>query len=208
MASKTVTRSIRMSCVGAFLFSNQNSINVCQTSKGPRNLFQVFWSWERRYKMWAEKHCEGGGVGIASILNPSAGYFPDGPTNFCLTFPSLPHKKAESQKINFRTQLGCSEIWIFIPRSWLFRENLGIHFAQFDLHSLWKVNFIVTLLKVQTNLVRHIIFFSVFVVGTNKFWISTTFLQDFAWNDRSIWRLFGRISCSCTFYGCCLKMRI
>ena len=38
MASKTATRSIRMSCVGAFLFYNQNSINVCQSSKGPRNL--------------------------------------------------------------------------------------------------------------------------------------------------------------------------
>ena len=88
------------------------------------------------------------------------------------------------------------------------RENLGILSTQFDLHSLWKVNFIVTLLKVQTNLVRHINFFWVFVVGTNKFFISTTFLEDFAWNDRSIWRLFGRISCSCDFCGCCLKMRI
>ena len=60
--------------------------------------------------MWAEKHYEGGGVGIVSILNPSLGDFPGGPTNFCLTFPSLPPKKAESQKLNFRTQLGCSEI--------------------------------------------------------------------------------------------------
>ena len=49
MASKTVTRSIGMSCVGAFLFSNQNSINVCQTSKGPRNLFHAFRLWGRRY---------------------------------------------------------------------------------------------------------------------------------------------------------------
>ena len=138
MAPKTVTRSIGLSYVGPFLFSNQNSINVCQSSKGPRNLFQALRLWERRYKMWAEKHYEGVEKGLFPGLwpshltpfwMPSAGYFPGGPTNFSLTFPSLPPKKAESQKINFRTQLGCSEIWIFIPRSWLFRENLGIHFA-------------------------------------------------------------------------------
>ncbi|CAH3192000.1 unnamed protein product [Porites evermanni] len=28
-----------------------NSINVCQTSKGPRNLFQAFRLWGRRYKI-------------------------------------------------------------------------------------------------------------------------------------------------------------